>query len=420
MKRTISSDDEDGHVRLLEKSQPSQILLSLKKSVSPPHVNRTLTSETKNECNLAKIEAGETKVTNHLEIFSSRFEKISRPISGSSTSTPRLLIPKWMDLYRRNEHAEGRHFVIHQHDHPVAGPHYDLRLQFSETSSVSWSIMYGLPGDPNSQRLNRNATETRVHCLWNHLVETASSKTGSMIIWDTGEYEVLPYDADQSQPQTDDSRSEISDSPSCPEENISETSKLQQAFSNCKIRLRLHGTRLPEDYTVILRMDKTTNYKRPLRTGPKRRRKAPASKQSISRAPSTSESESENAESSEAGNMEATDSDNETDIQIQKNNAYPGSVNKIGSIHQRRWFLSLDRQNSGFELGNPRDQSASNKRAWARRLGRHNILHGFEPFHVRGPDFERSVVTGRLGLDVLNDEMVEGFIPRKGWRAVLH
>jgi hypothetical protein len=26
--------------------------------------------------------------------------------------------------------------------------------------------MYGLPGDPNSQRLNRNATETRIHCLW--------------------------------------------------------------------------------------------------------------------------------------------------------------------------------------------------------------------------------------------------------------
>jgi tRNA G46 methylase TrmB len=26
--------------------------------------------------------------------------------------------------------------------------------------------MYGLPGDPNSRRLNRNATETRVHNLW--------------------------------------------------------------------------------------------------------------------------------------------------------------------------------------------------------------------------------------------------------------
>lgn len=56
--------------------------------------------------------------------------------------------------------------MVHQHDHPVSGPHYDLRLQFSETSSVSWSVMYGLPGDPNSRRLNRNATETRVHSYW--------------------------------------------------------------------------------------------------------------------------------------------------------------------------------------------------------------------------------------------------------------
>jgi hypothetical protein len=88
-----------------------------------------------------------------------------RPLSDLP-ATPRLPIDKWIDLYRHNEDAQGHHFVIHQHDHPVAGTHYDLRLQFSETSSVSWSIMYGLPGDPNSQRLNRNATETRVHCLW--------------------------------------------------------------------------------------------------------------------------------------------------------------------------------------------------------------------------------------------------------------
>jgi len=50
--------------------------------------------------------------------------------------------------------------------HPVAGVHYDLRLQISQTSSVSWACMYGLPGNPNSRRLNRNATETRVHNVW--------------------------------------------------------------------------------------------------------------------------------------------------------------------------------------------------------------------------------------------------------------
>lgn len=46
-------------------------------------------------------------------------------------------------------------------------------------------------------------------------------------------------------------------------------------------------------------------------------------------------------------------------------------------------------------------------------------LMGFEPFYVRGPEKERSVVTGRLGSDVLKDEGVQGFTPRRGWRPVL-
>jgi hypothetical protein len=78
-------------------------------------------------------------------------------------------------LYEANSGtSRGAHFIIHQHDHPIAGTHYDLRLQINETSSVSWAIMYGLPGDPNSFRLNRNATETRIHCLW---VSTDSHST---------------------------------------------------------------------------------------------------------------------------------------------------------------------------------------------------------------------------------------------------
>lgn len=112
---------------------------------------------------LAAIEAGQVQVEDHVKIFSEQLSKCTRPVSKNKA---RISQDDWVQLYRRNEHSEGRHFVIHQHDHPVAGPHYDLRLQFSESSSVSWSIMYGLPGDPNSERLNRNATETRVHCLW--------------------------------------------------------------------------------------------------------------------------------------------------------------------------------------------------------------------------------------------------------------
>lgn len=114
--------------------------------------------------NLAAIEAGQVEVSDHLSIFSSHLSQCIRP--STSSDIPRLQISDWKDLYRRNERLHGRHFVVHQHDHPIAGPHYDLRLQFSESSSVSWSVMYGLPGDPNSRRLNRNATETRVHCFW--------------------------------------------------------------------------------------------------------------------------------------------------------------------------------------------------------------------------------------------------------------
>lgn len=149
-------------------NEKSLNLSSLNAPVSPPQKrsNRSKknTYNAPGTPNLAAIEAGEQQVTDHLGIISTRLAECIRP--PIQQSTPRLPIDEWVNLYKRNEHPHGRHFVIHQHDHPVAGPHYDLRLQFSETSSVSWSVMYGMPGDPNSQRLNRNATETRIHCLW--------------------------------------------------------------------------------------------------------------------------------------------------------------------------------------------------------------------------------------------------------------
>ena len=109
--------------------------------------------------NLAAIEAGEILIRDHLQYFSHHLSRFARP-------TALLSIPSFADLYKRNQHPHGRHWVIHQHDHPVAGVHYDLRLQINETSSVSWAIMYGLPGNANSMRLNRNATETRIHNVW--------------------------------------------------------------------------------------------------------------------------------------------------------------------------------------------------------------------------------------------------------------
>lgn len=112
----------------------------------------------------AEIESGAVQVSDHLAQFTSILSSHLRPTSGL---IPRLSISGYSSLYQSCAGSpSGAHFVIHQHDHPVAGTHYDLRLQINETSSVSWAIMYGLPGDANSSRLNRNATETRIHSLW--------------------------------------------------------------------------------------------------------------------------------------------------------------------------------------------------------------------------------------------------------------
>lgn len=115
---------------------------------------------------------------------------------------------------------------------------------------------------------------------------------------------------------------------------------------------------------------------------------------------------------------QADHSDDNVDLEIQRNNAYTGSYNTIGSIHQRRWWLSLDRGSSGFEAKRGLDSSNPSRKAWVRKRTDDGLL-GFDPFYVRGPDFERSVVTGRLGSDVLNDEKVEGFVPRMRWMPVL-
>lgn len=107
------------------------------------------------------------------------------------------------------------------------------------------------------------------------------------------------------------------------------------------------------------------------------------------------------------------------DEQVRLTNAYPGATNSIGSIHQRRWYLSMDRYASGFrplprELGNK-----GGRREWVRRWEDGKLL-GFEPFFVMGRDVERSVVTGRRAEEVMADEGVEGgWVGRRGWRAVV-
>lgn len=146
-------------------------LASLVRDVSPPtrkHASAPAASERgqttpsdlkKSEA--AAIEAHEIVIRDHLAYFVQHLSSMSR-----TNPKPKITIEQFEDTYQRNQHSRGAHFVIHQHDHPVAGVHYDLRLQFSETSTVSWAIPYGLPGNANSLRPNRMAIETRVHNLW--------------------------------------------------------------------------------------------------------------------------------------------------------------------------------------------------------------------------------------------------------------
>jgi len=128
--------------------------------------------------------------------------------------------------------------------------------------------------------------------------------------------------------------------------------------------------------------------------------------------------EHEHAEHSDADDNR---SNPDSDYLIRLHNAYPGAVNDIGSVHQRRWFIGLDRVGCGFVREARKDESGVVRRRWVRGVDkRSGQLTGFDPFYVRGPEVERSVVTGRVGGDVLRDEGVQGFVPRRGWRAVTY
>lgn len=105
------------------------------------------------------------------------------------------------------------------------------------------------------------------------------------------------------------------------------------------------------------------------------------------------------------------------DAQVRRTNAYPGADNSIGSVHQRKWFLSLDRKACGFAEGR-----RGGRTVWEPGEGASQRESGERlayPFYVRGVEHERSVVTGRRGEDVMRDEGVTDFVARKGWKAVL-
>lgn len=105
------------------------------------------------------------------------------------------------------------------------------------------------------------------------------------------------------------------------------------------------------------------------------------------------------------------------DEEVRRTNAYPGATNSIGSVHQRRWYLSMDRYASGFRPQRREEGSKGDRREWVRRWEEGKLL-GFEPFFVMGREVERSVFTGRTADEVMADEGVSSFVGRKGWRPV--
>lgn len=345
----------------------------------------------------------------------------------------------------------------------------------------------------------------------NHLVEAGSHASGSLLIWDTGTYTVLPTESKQVH---DDSQSSADDEESSAPQ-LTEQQKLHEAFASRKIRIQLHGTRLPSPYVLNLRLTReedATGRARSTRIPKTRQRRGAPSALSdrVTRSttkgnkrpePNTS-SDSEREDDSALPRQGITsrkqkeedevlgghDEDEEGDIvlapaeqipkdekdtispterelreleddEVRRTNAYPGATNSIGSMYQRRWYLSLDREASGFmkrrkgrggrfvweSSSNPNDdlQPLVSKAEGCRRRGAGRVLQkeseadkdeeGLDqgehegaivsrlryPFCVRGVEHERSVVTGRLGSEVLRDENVVGYVGRKGWQAIL-
>lgn len=300
--------------------------------------------------------------------------------------------------------------------------------------------MKGLPGDPDSRQLGRNATETRVHCLWNHLIETGSRETGSLLVWDMGTYEVLPSREEETNAVETESEGEGSQEvPRGEEDGLTQQERFARAFRERKIRLRLHGVRLPSGYTVHMRLsleDDVAGRARAVRIarfGVKSRRRKGRREVLEGVETSCSEEEEYTDGVSTMGDYESHMGEGEDglsamereireleDATVRRTNAYPGADNSIGSVHQRRWFLTLDRAGSGLVK-----QRQNGKTTWVGDVGKppegaeDNSRWTF-PFYVRGSEHERSVVTGRLGDEILRDEGVTDFVHRKGWRPIMN
>lgn len=307
--------------------------------------------------------------------------------------------------------------------------------------------------------------------IQNHLIETASVYTGSLLIWDTGTYTVLDRKSKHAPAEDPDSQ-ETASSEDEDVLKLTEQEKLHRAFQDRKIRIQLHGTRLPQNYVLNLRLttqeDATGRAKADRKPTTRRRRRPAVQKPNdVAPLPMTSSSDNDSdlplpsqglskrkrgptkadggtateeedavlepVEEAQAGisamEKELRELEDET---VRRTNAYIGATNTINSVHQRKWYLSLDREACGFTKKRRQGRIVWEPNETIRGTiqeddqgHEYNEVDGTRthrlrfPFHVQGSEVERSVVTGRKGADVLKDEGVVGFVPRKGWKAVL-
>jgi hypothetical protein len=247
-----------------------------------------------------------------------------------------------------------------------------------------------------------------------------------MLVWDGGVYEVLPRrkgdgperdpesaEGSQSSGSGDIEKGERIEEERGGVEEMSENSKLIEAFGRRKIRIRLHGARLPNGYTLDMFVAPGSQHLREPRAAVRRKKK----RRVVKVMETSSEGEENNAAIPVTDAVAAEwalewERKEVEKRQVRRVNAYPGAENTIGSLYQRKWFLCLDREGSGF-------CKADGDRVWERRKGEGGALEGFEPFYVRGVEEERSVVTGMKAEHVMREAGVVGFVRRKGWRAIL-
>ncbi|KFZ09570.1 hypothetical protein V502_08652 [Pseudogymnoascus sp. VKM F-4520 (FW-2644)] len=252
-----------------------------------------------------------------------------------------------------------------------------------------------------------------------------------MLVWDAGVYEVLPRRRGEG-PERDPGSAEGSQSSGWEEvekgerggeegggdgdggggEGVSENSKLVDAFGQRKMRIRLHGARLPDGYTLDMFVAPGSRHLHEPRATVRRKKRRVVKVMETSSEGEESDAAIPVADAVDAEWVLEWERKEVEKREVQRVNAYPGAENTVGSLYQRKWFLCLDREGSGF-------CKAERDRIWKRREGRGGALEGFEPFYVKGVEEERSVVTGMKAKHVMREAGVVGFVRRKGWRAIL-